>query len=225
MLDITYIVFILPAVIFTLIAQSKVKSAYRKYSRVDSKAGITGAEVAKMILKQNNIYDVTVQRGRGVLTDHFDPANSVVRLSEGVYDSTSVAALSIAAHEIGHVVQKEEGYFPYNFRTALVPVANLGSSVSWLLIVLSIILQWTGMLKLGIILFSAAVLFQIVTLPVEFNASNRALEFLSEGIMPEENIKYSKKVLSAAALTYVAAAATAILQLVRILVLTRNSRD
>ena len=212
--DPTYILIIIAAII-SLIAQWRVNSAFSKYSRVASMSGMTGAQAARMILQSNGINDVSVQRISGKLTDHYNPSTKVLNLSESVYGSTSVAAIGVAAHECGHAIQHARGYFPLSLRTALVPVANIGSQLSWVFIIVGAILSFNQtLITIGIIMFSAAVLFQLVTLPVEFNASARALEQLeSNGILYRDEVSQTRKVLSAAALTYVAAAATAILQL------------
>ena len=226
--DPTYILIIIAAII-SLIAQWRVNSAFSKYSRVASMSGMTGAQAARMILQSNGINDVSVQRISGKLTDHYNPSTKVLNLSESVYGSTSVAAVGVAAHECGHAIQHARGYFPLSLRTALVPVANIGSQLSWVFIIVGAILSFNQtLITIGIIMFSAAVLFQLVTLPVEFNASARALEQLeSNGILYRDEVSQTRKVLSAAALTYVAAAATAILQLLRLIILFggRGRRD
>ena len=226
--DPTYILIIIAAII-SLIVQWRVNSAFSKYSRVASMSGMTGAQAARMILQSNGINDVSVQRISGKLTDHYNPSTKVLNLSESVYGSTSVAAIGVAAHECGHAIQHARGYFPLSLRTALVPVANIGSQLSWVFIIVGAILSFNQtLITIGIIMFSAAVLFQLVTLPVEFNASARALEQLeSNGILYRDEVSQTRKVLSAAALTYVAAAATAILQLLRLIILFggRGRRD
>ena len=226
--DPTYILIIIAAII-SLIAQWRVNSSFSKYSRVASMSGMTGAQAARMILQSNGINDVSVQRISGKLTDHYNPSTKVLNLSESVYGSTSVAAIGVAAHECGHAIQHARGYFPLSLRTALVPVANIGSQLSWVFIIVGAILSFNQtLITIGIIMFSAAVLFQLVTLPVEFNASARALEQLeSNGILYRDEVSQTRKVLSAAALTYVAAAATAILQLLRLIILFggRGRRD
>ena len=226
--DPTYILIIIAAII-SLIAQWRVNSAFSKYSRVASMSGMTGAQAARMILQSNGINDVSVQRISGKLTDHYNPSTKVLNLSESVYGSTSVAAIGVAAHECGHAIQHARGYFPLSLRTALVPVANIGSQLSWVFIIVGAILSFNQtLITIGIIMFSAAVLFQLVTLPVAFNASARALEQLeSNGILYRDEVSQTRKVLSAAALTYVAAAATAILQLLRLIILFggRGRRD
>ena len=225
--DPTYMLIIISALI-SLFAQFLVKSRFSKYSRVRSRSGMTGAQAAERILQSQGIYDVAIQRVSGKLTDHYDPRNKTLNLSDAVYASTSVAAVGVAAHECGHAIQHARGYAPLSFRSALVPVANIGSQLSWLFIILGIFFGGSHtLIMIGILMFSAAVLFQLVTLPVEFNASGRALKLLSEtGILQKDEVSDTRKVLSAAALTYVAAATTAVLQLLRLLRLFGgNDRD
>ena len=225
--DPTYMLIIISALI-SLFAQFLVNSRFSKYSRVRSRSGMTGAQAAEHILQSQGIYDVAIQRVSGKLTDHYDPRNKTLNLSDAVYASTSVAAVGVAAHECGHAIQHARGYTPLSFRSALVPVANIGSQLSWLFIILGIFFGGSHtLIMIGILMFSAAVLFQLVTLPVEFNASGRALKLLSEtGILQKDEVSDTRKVLSAAALTYVAAAATAVLQLLRLLRLFGgNDRD
>lgn len=218
--DPTYVLIIIAAVI-TLIAQMRVNSAFSKYSSVSSMSGLTGAQAAERILQAQGITDVIVQRVSGKLTDHYDPRNKTLNLSDAVFGSSSIAAVGVAAHECGHAIQHARGYAPLSLRSALVPVANLGSSLSWIFIIVGIIMSFNHtLIMVGIILFSAAVLFQLVTLPVEFNASSRALEQLeTNGILYRDEVAQTRKVLSAAALTYVAAAASSILQLLRLIIL------
>lgn len=218
--DPTYILVII-GIVLTLAASAKVKSTFAKYSKVRSVSGMTGADAAKRILNSAGIYDVRIERISGDLTDHYDPKNKVLRLSDSVYGAMSVAAIGVAAHECGHAIQDQKNYAPLRIRASLVPVANIGSMLAWPIIILGVVVgAFETLVPFGIILFSAAVLFQLVTLPVEFNASNRAISVLdSTGILGSEEIRYTKKVLSAAALTYVASAATAILQLLRLVLL------
>lgn len=218
--DPTYILMIIAAVI-SLIAQLLVNSRYSKYSKVSSRSGFTGAQAASHILQSQGIYDVSIRRVSGKLTDHYDPRNKTLNLSESVYDSFSVAAVGVAAHECGHAIQHAKGYAPLSLRSALVPIANFGSKLSWLFIILGIFFSMNQtLLYIGIIMFSAAVLFQLVTLPVEFNASSRALKLLTQtNILRNDEVRKTRKVLTAAALTYVAAAATAVLQLLRLILL------
>lgn len=225
--DPTYMLIVISALI-SLFAQFLINSRFSKYSRVRSRSGMTGAQAAERILQSQGIYDVAIQRVSGKLTDHYDPRNKTLNLSDAVYASTSVAAVGVAAHECGHAIQHARGYAPLSFRSALVPVANIGSQLSWLFIILGIFFGGSHtLIMVGILMFSAAVLFQLVTLPVEFNASGRALKLLSEtGILQKDEVSDTRKVLSAAALTYVAAAATAVLQLLRLLRLFGgNDRD
>ena len=225
--DPTYMLIVISALI-SLFAQFLVNSRFSKYSRVRSRSGMTGAQAAERILQSQGIYDVAIQRVSGKLTDHYDPRNKTLNLSDAVYASTSVAAVGVAAHECGHAIQHARGYAPLSFRSALVPVANIGSQLSWLFIILGIFFGGSHtLIMVGILMFSAAVLFQLVTLPVEFNASGRALKLLSEtGILQKDGVSDTRKVLSAAALTYVAAATTAVLQLLRLLRLFGgNDRD
>lgn len=226
-IDPTYFLVLIGAVI-CMIASAKVKTTYNKYSQYRSASGMTGAEAAQRILNSAGIYDVTVQHISGNLTDHYNPATKTLNLSDSVYSSASVAAVGVAAHECGHAIQHQHSYFPLTLRTAIVPVANIGSSIAWPLIVFGLLFSRNSgamFINLGILCFSFAVLFQLVTLPVEFNASSRALRILGEqGILSESELPYTRKVLKAAALTYVASAAAAILQLLR-LVLLFGGRD
>lgn len=225
--DPTYML-VLIGVVLCMLASSRVNSTYAKYARVGNHAGITGAMAAERILHQMGIYDVSIQRVSGKLTDHYDPKNKVLRLSDSTYGSTSVAALGVAAHECGHAIQHATNYAPLSIRGALVPVANFGANISWPLILIGLFMNGNMsmlLINLGILLFSAAVLFQLVTLPVEFNASSRALRILeTSGMLYEEEVAQARKVLSAAALTYVASAASSILQLLRLLILTGGRR-
>ena len=226
--DTTYMLVIL-GVIICMMASAKMNSTFNKYSRVRNHSGMTGREAAEEILRRAGIYDVRVEHISGNLTDHYDPRSKVLRLSDATYNSTSVAAMGVAAHECGHAVQHETGYVPLKIRGALVPIANFGSTIAWPLIIIGLFFNSRSsalFLNLGILAFSLAVLFQIVTLPVEFNASNRAIRVLgSSGMLYEDEVKATRKVLTAAALTYVAGAASAILQLLRIILLTGNRRD
>ena len=228
--DPTYILIII-GVIITMIASSKMNSTFRRYSRVRCHCGLTGSQAAERILNQAGIYDVSVERVSGNLTDHYDPKNKVLRLSDATYGSDSIAAIGVAAHECGHAIQHQKNYVPLTLRTAIVPVANIGSTLAWPLILIGLFFnRSTGamLINLGILCFSFAVLFQLVTLPVEFNASRRALHILGEqGILSDSELPYTRKVLKAAALTYVASAAAAILQLLRLVLLFggRNRDD
>lgn len=220
---------VIVGMIISMLASAKVKSAFNKYSKVRSMSGMTGAQVAERILNSQGIYDVSVQRVAGSLTDHYNPSTKVVNLSETVYSSTSVAAIGVAAHECGHAIQHAKGYIPLSLRTAIVPVANIGSKIAWPLLILGLLINSRSSLTFiyaGIICFSLALIFQIVTLPVEFNASARALKLLtSNGILSDDEVGKTRKVLTAAALTYVAAVAASILQLLRILAIFGGRRD
>ena len=225
--DPTYILVLIGALL-SVGASALVNRTFNRYSSVYARSGLTGAQAAQKLLHSQGIYDVAIQRVSGKLTDHYDPRNKTLNLSDAVYASTSVAAVGVAAHECGHAIQHARGYAPLSFRSALVPVANIGSQLSWLFIILGIFFGGSHTLILiGILMFSAAVLFQLVTLPVEFNASGRALKLLSEtGILQKDEVSDTRKVLSAAALTYVAAATTAVLQVLRLLRLFGgNDRD
>lgn len=214
---------LIPAIILSMYASAKVKSTFAKYSKVRSNSGATGADIAKRILSEQGIMNVRVEHIRGNLTDHFDPRSNTVRLSDNVYGSNSIAAIAVAAHECGHAVQHNIGYFPIKIRSALVPIANFGSSLSMPLFFMGLILSIEPLLTVGILFFSGAVLFQIVTLPVEFNASSRALKImLSSGIVDEREETGASKVLSAAALTYVAAALTSLLSLIRLILIAQD---
>lgn len=223
--DWTYILVLIGAVI-SLIASARVNSTFSRYARERSLSGMTGAQAAQTILNHNGIYDVKVEYIRGNLTDHYDPRTKTVRLSDSVYSSTSVAAIGVAAHECGHVMQHHENYAPLRLRTMLVPAANIGSMLGIPIVILGIILGGSPLLvNIGIWVFSLAVLFQIVTLPVEFDASRRALVCIEQyGIVTREERAKSAKVLRAAAYTYVAAAAASILQLLRLILLFGNRR-
>ena len=228
--DPTYILVII-GIIITMWAQGKMKTTFTKYSRVRSMSGMTGQEVARRILMANGIFDVTVEPVAGQLTDHYDPRSKVVKLSEVIYNSTSVAAVGVAAHECGHAIQDNQEYLPLRLRSAIVPVANLGATLSWPMILIGVLMANAGsyagysLISVGILCFSLAVLFQLVTLPVELDASRRALRQLNAtGILPSEEQQQTRAVLSAAALTYVAAAAASMLQLLRLVILFGGNR-
>ncbi|WLR60262.1 zinc metallopeptidase [Guptibacillus hwajinpoensis] len=211
-----FLVYFALLLIVPLWAQSRVKSAYKKYSKVPNSSGMTGAQVARKILDENGLYSVGVEEVRGHLSDHYDPRSKTVRLSSGNFHGQSVAGAAIAAHEVGHAIQDEQNYAPLRFRHTLVPVANLGSNFSYFIILAGILMASQNFILLGIVFMSAAVLFQLVTLPVEFNASNRAMEqVVSTGVIRNDEERETKKVLNAAALTYVAAAVVALLELLR----------
>ena len=223
--DVSYLIMVLPAVLLALWAQIKVKSAFRKYSSVPSDGGMTGADAAKMVLQQNGVTGVNVIPISGDLTDNFDPRDNVIRLSEAVYGAKTAAAVGVAAHEAGHAVQYANGYAPMKFRSAIIPATKVGSTLALPLILLGIIFSWQPIAYAGVILFGLSVLFQLVTLPVEFNASRRAVESLeSSGRMTSEGIKASKKVLSAAALTYVAALLVALGNMLRLIFIVSGRR-
>lgn len=216
-------IILLPAIILAFYAQFKVQSTFVAFSEIRSLASRTGAQVARELLDRNGLYNVRVEEVSGNLSDHYDPRTQVIRLSPNVYENTSLAALGVAAHETGHAIQHATGYIPLQIRHSLVPVANLGSSAAIPLFFLGFIFSIPFLLNMGIVFFSFAVLFQIITLPVEFNASSRALTLLRSGrYLSQEELRGAKKVLSAAALTYVAATLMAILQLIRLLILSRS---
>lgn len=223
--DPTYFLVLIGAVL-CIFAQLRVSSTYNKFSKVRSRTGMTGVEAAQRILQMSGIYDVRVEHIRGSLTDHYDPTQKVLRLSDTVYGSDSVAAIGVAAHECGHAVQHNTGYAPLQIRSKLVPAANIGSKAGIPLIILGAFLGMNQVLiQIGIWVFALAVLFQVVTLPVEFNASGRALAMLGDyGMLANDEVRSCKKVLSAAALTYVAAAASAILQLLRLILMFGGNR-
>ena len=223
--DWTYLLVIV-GIVLSMIASSRVKNTFEQYSKVYAVRGMTGAQAAQYILRQEGITDVTIGRIAGNLTDHYDPRSKTLRLSDTVYGSTSVSAISVAAHECGHAVQDAQGYLPLALRTAIVPIANFGGHLSWPLVILGIILGGIPILiKVGVLLFAAVVAFHLITLPVEFNASSRALKGLeASGILQGEENTFARKVLGAAALTYVASAAAMSLQFLRLLLLTRGYR-
>ena len=222
--DPTYIL-ILPAIILAAYAQSKVTSTFNKYLRVRNSYGHTGYEVARRLLDANGLQDVPVERVGGKLSDHYDPRKRILRLSQDVYNSNSIASVGVAAHECGHAIQHSEGYAPLIVRNAIAPIASFGSKASWLFIIGGFIFSLVDLIDIGILLFSAAVIFQVITLPVEFNASSRAIALLEgNGLVPSNEIGPTRAVLRAAALTYVAATFAAIMQLVRLFVL-RGRRD
>lgn len=225
--DPTYILVVIGAVI-CMIASARVKGTFNKYSQMRSMSGMNGAQVAQRVLQAAGIYDVQVRHVSGSLTDHYDPRTKTVNLSDPVYNATSVAALGVAAHECGHAIQHAKSYAPLSIRSALVPIANFGSMLAWPVILIGLFFNTRSsglIIDIGILLFSAAVLFQLVTLPVEFDASRRALVMLrTQGILADDELKYTRRVLKSAALTYVASAAAAILQLLRIILITNGRR-
>lgn len=225
--DPTYILVVIGAVI-CMIASARVKGTFNKYSQLRSMSGMNGAQVAQRVLQAACIYDVQVRHVSGSLTDHYDPRTKTVNLSDPVYNATSVAALGVAAHECGHAIQHAKSYAPLSIRSALVPIANFGSMLAWPVILIGLLFNTRSsglIIDIGILLFSAAVLFQLVTLPVEFDASRRALVMLrTQGILADDELRYTRRVLKSAALTYVASAAAAILQLFRIILITNGRR-
>ena len=225
--DPTYILVVIGAVI-CMIASARVKGTFNKYSQLRSMSSMNGAQVAQRVLQAAGIYDVQVRHVSGSLTDHYDPRTKTVNLSDPVYNATSVAALGVAAHECGHAIQHAKSYAPLSIRSALVPIANFGSMLAWPVILIGLLFNTRSsglIIDIGILLFSAAVLFQLVTLPVEFDASRRALVMLrTQGILADDELRYTRRVLKSAALTYVASAAAAILQLLRIILITNGRR-
>ena len=225
--DPTYVLIII-GVLLSMGASAKLNATYGRYSSVASRCGMTGAQAAQRILQSQGIYDVTVRHVSGRLTDHYDPRSKTVNLSDTVYGSTSIAAIGVAAHECGHAIQHANGYVPLRVRGAFVPVANIGSNLAWPLIIIGLIFRGsmsTVLIQAGIIMFSLAVLFQLITLPVEFNASHRAMQQLERtGILGGNELRDTRKVLTAAAMTYVASAASMILQLLRLIILFGGRR-
>lgn len=223
--DSTYILVVIGAML-SLLASAKVNSTYGKYSKVYSRSGLTGADAALQILRNAGIYDVRVERVSGNLTDHYDPKAKVLRLSDSVYGSRSVAAVGVAAHECGHAIQDQVGYAPLRFRSAFVPVANIGTQIAWPILLVGLVFARSYFLiQVGLLCFSFGVLFQLITLPVEFNASARAVRILNDTrMLDEEELKGTRKVLSAAAMTYVAAAAASILSMLRLILLYGGKR-
>lgn len=225
--DYTYILILIGAAI-CMLASANVKSTYNRYSSMRSMTGMTGAQAAERLLRSAGLHDVRVGHVAGELSDHYNPSTKVVNLSDSVYNATSVAAIGVAAHECGHAIQHAHGYVPLKLRTAFVPVANFGAKLAWPLILIGLLINSQSsqmIINGGIILFSFAVIFQLITLPVEFNASSRALVLLEQqGILGQQELPYTKKVLGAAALTYVASAASSILQLLRLIILFGGRR-
>ncbi|MCY6484002.1 zinc metallopeptidase [Clostridium aestuarii] len=220
--DSTFII-LLPALIISALAQIKVKATFEKYYRIKSINGYTGAQVARTLLDAEGLYDVEVKQIAGKLTDHYDPRNRMVSLSRDVYGSTSIASIGVAAHETGHAIQHQKHYAPLQIRNSIVPVVNFSSNASWIIFLVGFLFRSSYLINLGILLFTAVVIFQLVTLPVEFNASNRALRVLQQRtILYDNEIKGAKSVLTAAAMTYIAAALMSILQLIRLFVLSRD---
>ena len=221
--DPTYILVIIGGII-SAIASLNVNQTYKKFSKFSNGKGLLAEDVAALILHKAGIFDVRIERIRGSLTDHYSPNEKVLRLSDSVYGSTSVAAIGVAAHECGHAIQHYQGYLPLKLRSASVPIANIGAKLSWPLILIGLIFDWTGLAQVGVYLFTFVVLFQLITLPVEFDASNRALRVLKErNLLIGGELKGATKVLRAAALTYVAALFSSMLQLLRLILLSRNN--
>jgi uncharacterized protein len=220
-------VLLIPAILLSLYAQFKISSSYKHYSQIRSQSGLTGAQAARTILNSNGLYDVRVEPIRGRLSDHYDPRTRVISLSEDVYQGGSLSSVAVAAHETGHALQHASGYFPMTLRSSFVPVANFGSGAGPILIMVGLFIpSFSWLLQIGILAFSFAVLFQIITLPVEYNASHRALAQLQEGnMLGSEEIRGARSVLNAAALTYVAAALAAVLQLLRLILISRGRSD
>ena len=223
--DYYYLILVVPALLISIFAQFKVKSTFSKYAKKMSEKNITGTQAAAYLLKVNGIADVKLGRIKGDLTDHYDPTDKTLRLSDSTYNSTSIAAIGVAAHETGHAIQHAKKYFPLVFRRVLVPIANIGSSAGPWLAILGIVMSFPLLTDIGILLFAGAVLFYLVTLPVEFNASNRALKILKQNnVLSRDELKGVKKVLSAAAMTYVASALVAMANFLRLVLISRNRR-
>lgn len=223
--DISSLIWLIPAMIFALWAQHNVKSTFQKYSKVQSFRGMTGYDAARLILDANGLHHVRIEAVAGDLTDHYDPKTNVIRLSETVHSARTAAAVGVAAHEAGHAVQYAESYLPIKLRAAIIPVTNIGSSLSWPLVLLGILLSWRPVAMLGVVLFSLSVVFQLLTLPVEFNASQRAVAALEGYGLDSGSLAAAKNVLRAAAMTYVAALATSIANLLRLIsIVNRNDR-
>ena len=223
--DPLYLFLVLPAFIFSLWAQAMVSSRFKKYSAQRTINGITGVDAARQVMERAGVYNVPIERVTGNLSDHYDPRTNVIRLSENVYDTASVAAVGVAAHEAGHAIQYATSYAPIRMRAAIIPVTNIGSKLSVPLIIIGMLMEMTGLINIGIILFGTVVVFQLITLPVEFNASRHAVSSLSQtGLLNDDELSGSKKVLSAAALTYVGALAVSLAQLIRMLAVSRRRR-
>lgn len=220
-----YFWLMIPALLLSLWAQAKVKGTFTKYSKIKSRNGYTGAMTAREILDENDLHDIDVVAAKGMLTDNYNPKKRMVNLSETVYSNSSVAAIGVAAHETGHALQDRDGYVPLKLRSYLVPVANIGSMAGPYIVIFGLVLSIGFLVEIGIVLFAAAVIFYLVTLPVELNASKRAMEILeTKGILEREELSAAKKVLGAAAFTYVAAAISAVLTLLRLVLMSRNRR-
>ena len=223
--DSYYWLLVLPAMIFALIAQTRVNSTFQRYSQQMTRSGITGAEAAALVLRQNGIYNVQIQHIQGNLTDHYDPRENVIRLSDSVYHANTVAAIGVAAHEAGHAVQYAQSYSAIRLRTAILPVTQIGSQLAWPLLLIGLFFNFESLFVAGILFFILATLFQVITLPVEYNASNRAIHAIAEsGCLNNTELPGARKVLDAAALTYVAALAVSVAQLLRLLLLFGGNR-
>lgn len=221
----TYVIIVLPAIILAMWASANVNSTFKKYSKIPSASGYTGFDAARKILDTNGLTDIKIEHIKGDLTDHYDPKAKVIRLSDAVYGANSAAAIGVAAHEAGHAVQHAQGYSPLVIRNAIIPVCNIGSNLAMPLVILGLVFEMFGLCTLGILAFSLSAFFQLITLPVEFNASKRALLALEgSGRFSENDLKNAKKTLSAAALTYVAALAVALANLLRLVVLVNGRR-
>lgn len=225
-MDQYYLLLVVPALLIAMWAQFRVSSTFRKYGQIQSSRSITGAQAAQQVLQQHGIYNVQIEQVSGHLTDHFDPRSNVIRLSDSVYHSTSVAAIGVACHEAGHAVQYAQHYAPIKIRSAIIPVTNIGSQFGLMLAILGIVFGWDPLALLGILLFSTVVIFQLVTLPVEFNASSRALQAMEQAnLLYDGELTGAKRVLHAAALTYVAALLVSLANLLRLILLRNRNRD
>jgi Zn-dependent membrane protease YugP len=223
-MDIFFLILVLPAFIFSLFAQFKVKSTFKRFSQLNSRRGFSGADAARKILDEKGLSNIRVEVIDGDLTDHYDPVSRVLRLSQTTYSSTSIAAIGVAAHEAGHALQHKDMYLPLTMRSILVPAANIGSSFGPIMAMAGLLMRWSLLIHLGIILFAFAVVFYMITLPVEFNASNRAIAVLSRsGILEEDELNPAREVLNAAAMTYVASALVAIASLLRLIFISRRN--
>lgn len=222
-MDSSWLIYVLPAILLASFAQMKVSNAYKKYSRVNSGTGLTGAQIARTILDKNGLTEIRIEKTSGQLSDHYDPRTKIIRLSNSIYNGSSIASMSVAAHEVGHALQHADGYFPLILRNNMAPIVGIGSRLVWVFILLGFLVS-EFFIQIGIIMFLAVVIFQVITLPVEFNASRRALIQLENGISPMDKINPSKDMLKAAAFTYVAATLVAIGQLLRLLSMTNNRR-
>ena len=223
-IDQWYVILVLPAIILSLWASANVNSTFRKFSSVMSRRGITGAESARRVLEANGVYGVRIEHVSGNLTDHFDPRSNTIRLSDSVYSSTSVAAIGVAAHEAGHAVQYAKGYAPMKIRSAIIPITNIGSNLAMPLVLVGILLSMPALAELGVLAFSFSTLFQLITVPVEFNASSRAITAIVNSSADENEVNGAKKVLKAAALTYVAALAVSLANLLRLIMIVNGGR-